>query len=49
ANSRAFQVRLATLGIPATFSFPSNGTHSWAYWSAELFKARGQILEALNA
>ncbi|SDC53629.1 alpha/beta hydrolase [Rhodococcus tukisamuensis] len=49
ANSRAFQVRLATLGIPATYSFPSNGTHSWPYWSAELFKARGQILDALNA
>ncbi|MET0198405.1 MULTISPECIES: alpha/beta hydrolase [Nocardiaceae] len=49
ANSRAFQVRLATLGIPATFSFPGNGIHSWPYWSAELFKARGQILEALNA
>ncbi|MCL2533667.1 MAG: esterase family protein [Nocardiaceae bacterium] len=48
-NTRAFQVRLATLKIPATYSFPANGTHSWAYWSAELFKARGQILDTLNA
>lgn len=48
-NTRAFQMRLATLKIPATYSFPANGTHSWAYWSAELFKARGQILDTLNA
>ncbi|MFD4293684.1 alpha/beta hydrolase [Rhodococcus sp. NPDC058505] len=48
-NTRAFQARMATLGIPATYSFPSNGTHSWPYWSAELFKARGQILDTLNA
>lgn len=49
ANTRAFQVRMATLDIPATYSFPSNGTHSWPYWSEELFKARGQILDTLNA
>ncbi|QNG20912.1 esterase family protein [Rhodococcus triatomae] len=48
-NTRAFQVRLATLGIPANFSFPPNGTHSWPYWEAELWKARGQILDTLNA
>ncbi|WP_430335126.1 alpha/beta hydrolase [Rhodococcus sp. ACT016] len=48
-NTRAFQVRLASLKIPATYSFPANGTHSWAYWSAELWKARGQILDTLNA
>ncbi|WP_424807247.1 alpha/beta hydrolase [Rhodococcus sp. 27YEA15] len=48
-NTRAFQVRLSSLGIPATYSFPSNGTHSWPYWSSELFKARGQILDTLNA
>ncbi|MFE4503454.1 alpha/beta hydrolase [Rhodococcus sp. NPDC056743] len=49
ANTRAFQIRMNTLGIPATYSFPSNGTHSWAYWSEELFKARGQILDTMNA
>ncbi|MGW0040964.1 alpha/beta hydrolase [Rhodococcus sp. NPDC003348] len=48
-NTRAFQARMATLGIPATYSFPSNGTHSWPYWSAELFNARTQILDTLNA
>ncbi|MDH6285083.1 alpha/beta hydrolase [Prescottella agglutinans] len=48
-NTRAFQVRLGTLGIPATYSFPANGTHSWAYWSAELWQARGQILNTLGA
>ncbi|MFD1812082.1 alpha/beta hydrolase [Rhodococcus gannanensis] len=48
-NSRAFQVRMKTLGVDATYSFPSTGTHSWPYWSNELFKARPQILDALNA
>ncbi|MGW0174897.1 alpha/beta hydrolase [Rhodococcus sp. NPDC003322] len=49
ANSRAFQVRLDTLGVPATYSFPANGVHSWPYWESELWKARPQILNALNA
>ncbi|NMM83830.1 mycolyltransferase [Rhodococcus sp. SRB_17] len=49
ANTRAFQVRMNTLGIPATYNFPSNGTHMWAYWSAELFNARNQILDTMNA
>ncbi len=31
-NSRAFQLRMNSLGIPATYSFPANGTHSWPYW-----------------
>ena len=48
-NSRAFQLRMNSLGIPATYSFPANGTHSWPYWGAELWKARGQILDTLNA
>lgn len=48
-NTRAFQIRMNSLGIPATYSFPSNGTHSWPYWSAELWKARGQILDTMNA
>ncbi|MGV8872790.1 MAG: alpha/beta hydrolase [Rhodococcus sp. (in: high G+C Gram-positive bacteria)] len=49
ANTRAFQIRMAALGIPATYSFPSNGIHAWPYWGAELWKARVQILDALNA
>ncbi|WP_066913539.1 alpha/beta hydrolase [Millisia brevis] len=48
-NSRAFQIKLATLGIPATFNFPVVGTHRWEYWQGELWNARPQILDALNA
>ncbi|MGF7122259.1 alpha/beta hydrolase [Rhodococcus sp. TAF43] len=48
-TSRAFQVRLHTLGIPATFKFNATGIHAWPYWSAELWQARPQILNALNA
>ncbi|QNG20267.1 esterase family protein [Rhodococcus triatomae] len=48
-SSRAFQIRLATLGIPATFSFPPSGIHSWPYWSGELWQSRAQILHTLNA
>ncbi|NLU84791.1 alpha/beta hydrolase family protein [Rhodococcus sp. HNM0569] len=49
ANTRAFQVRLAALGIDANYSFPATGTHSWKYWEAELWNARTQILDALGA
>ncbi|MBJ8346248.1 alpha/beta hydrolase family protein [Antrihabitans sp. YC2-6] len=49
ANTRAFQARLATLGIAAKFEFPAAGTHSWRYWETELWKARPMILDALNA
>ncbi|WP_241383390.1 alpha/beta hydrolase [Rhodococcus sp. CH91] len=49
AQTRAFQIKLATLGIPATFDFPARGTHAWKYWEDQLWKARPQILEALNA
>ena len=48
-NTRAFQIRLATLGIPAQFSFPVTGTHSWKYWEGELWKSRPMILDSLNA
>ncbi|WP_433613237.1 alpha/beta hydrolase [Prescottella agglutinans] len=48
-TTRAFQVRLNTLGVPANFQFHNTGTHSWPYWSAELWQARPQILNALNA
>ena len=48
-NTRAFQVRLASLGVAARFEFPAVGTHSWAYWQDELANSRGQILDALNA
>ncbi|BCK52352.1 alpha/beta hydrolase [Nocardia wallacei] len=48
-SSRSFQSRLNSLGIPATYDFPANGTHSWKYWEDELWKARPGILAALNA
>ncbi|MET4614159.1 diacylglycerol O-acyltransferase/trehalose O-mycolyltransferase [Rhodococcus sp. PvR044] len=49
AQTRAFEIRLTTLGVPAQFSFPAAGTHSWGYWQDELAKARPMILDALNA
>lgn len=48
-QTRAFQIKLAALGIDARFEFPARGTHSWGYWQDELAKARPQILDALNA
>ncbi|MEU7139410.1 alpha/beta hydrolase family protein [Nocardia sp. NPDC046473] len=48
-NTRAFQARLSSLGIPATFDFPAQGTHSWKYWEGELFKSRNGILDATGA
>ena len=47
-NTRAFQVRLASLGISAHFDFPAAGTHAWKYWEGELWKARPMILSALG-
>ncbi|MEV0947138.1 alpha/beta hydrolase family protein [Rhodococcus sp. NPDC049939] len=49
ANTRAFQARLNSLGIPATYDFPATGTHSWPYWGEGLAKARPQILDTMNA
>ncbi|MFG1790903.1 alpha/beta hydrolase [Nocardia sp. NPDC049149] len=48
-NTRAFQARLSSLGIPAKFDFPASGTHSWKYWESELFKSRNGILDATGA
>ncbi|MFC8529116.1 MULTISPECIES: alpha/beta hydrolase family protein [Nocardia] len=45
-NTRAFQVRLSSLKIPAAFNFPAAGTHSWKYWEGELFNSRQGILDA---
>lgn len=49
ASARDFQLRLATLGIPAQFSLPDQGIHSWYYWTEELHKARPFFLKSLNA
>jgi diacylglycerol O-acyltransferase/trehalose O-mycolyltransferase len=47
--AKSMEIRLESLGIPATYDFGWAGIHSWPYWSAELWKARPQILAALNA
>lgn len=47
-NTRAFQARLATLGIPAHFEFPATGTHSWRYWQDQLAASRKMFLDSTN-
>ncbi|MFI5778559.1 alpha/beta hydrolase [Nocardia sp. NPDC051570] len=38
-NTRAFQVRMATLGAGnATYDFPSVGVHNWRYWESEVYR-----------
>ncbi|MFH5207020.1 alpha/beta hydrolase [Antrihabitans sp. NCIMB 15449] len=34
--SHNLENKLNQLGIPATYSFPPSGTHSWGYWEDEL-------------
>ncbi|MGB3773449.1 MAG: alpha/beta hydrolase family protein [Rhodococcus sp. (in: high G+C Gram-positive bacteria)] len=37
ANSRAFQVRMASIGANnTTYSFPAAGTHRWGYWEDQI-------------
>lgn len=45
ATTKVFELRLDSLGIPATFSFPI-GVHNWNNWNRELDKAKGQIMDA---
>ncbi|MFZ2173407.1 MAG: alpha/beta hydrolase family protein [Rhodococcus sp. (in: high G+C Gram-positive bacteria)] len=45
----AFQSRLHTLGIPATFSYVSQGTHSWGLFETELRDSWPVISEAIGA
>ncbi|MFB8281032.1 alpha/beta hydrolase [Nocardia colli] len=47
-GTRAFESRLASIGIPARFDFPAAGTHSWPYWQRQLANARPDILNALD-
>lgn len=49
ASAADFQTRLDSLGIPARYSYPNRGIHSWPYWSDELRKARPYFLNSLNA
>ncbi|MFF0608475.1 alpha/beta hydrolase [Nocardia tengchongensis] len=39
ANTRAFQVRMATLGAQnVTYDFPGTGVHNWRNWEAEVYR-----------
>jgi diacylglycerol O-acyltransferase/trehalose O-mycolyltransferase len=39
ANSRAFQVRMASIGANnVTYSFPAQGTHRWGYWQDQIYQ-----------
>ncbi|GGF97313.1 esterase [Rhodococcoides trifolii] len=41
--------RFSQLGIPATFDFRDNGTHSWAYWEDDLHKAWPMLRDSIGA
>ncbi|MFJ1457332.1 alpha/beta hydrolase [Nocardia sp. N2S4-5] len=43
ACTRNLQNRLNDLGIPATYDFTANGTHSWGYWQ-DAFKQSWPVL-----
>lgn len=46
--ARALAGRLSDLGIPATFHFRNEGTHSWGYWQDELRRSWPQLATALE-
>lgn len=41
--------RFSQLGIPATFDFRPNGTHSWAYWEEDLHNAWPMMRDSIGA
>lgn len=41
--------RFGDLGIPATFDFAPNGTHSWGYWQDDLKQSWPMMADAMNA
>ncbi|MGW4578157.1 MULTISPECIES: alpha/beta hydrolase [unclassified Rhodococcus (in: high G+C Gram-positive bacteria)] len=50
AQNRAFQVRLATLGInSAHFDFPAAGTHTWGYWQDQLWAMLPMMKSSIGA
>ncbi|MGL4306591.1 MAG: alpha/beta hydrolase [Mycobacteriaceae bacterium] len=49
SSTRSFQAKANAIGLPVTYDFPSAGIHSWRYWQDQLWKARPQILDALQA
>jgi diacylglycerol O-acyltransferase/trehalose O-mycolyltransferase len=48
-ETHAFQIKMVSLGVPATYDYTWAGVHAWPYWQSELWKARPQILDVLNA
>ncbi|WP_007471697.1 alpha/beta hydrolase-fold protein [Segniliparus rugosus] len=48
SEARALQRRFGELDIRATFDFTEEGTHTWPYWKAELWKALPKIRLALG-
>jgi diacylglycerol O-acyltransferase/trehalose O-mycolyltransferase len=48
SEAQALQRRFAELGVDAKFDFTPQGTHSWPYWKAELWKALPGIRSALG-
>ncbi|WP_422629942.1 alpha/beta hydrolase [Rhodococcus sp. (in: high G+C Gram-positive bacteria)] len=46
--AHALAGRLNDLGIPATFHFRNEGTHSWGYWQDELRRSWPQLAASLE-
>lgn len=50
AQTRAFQVRLLTMGIDtAHFDFPAVGTHAWGYWQDQLWAMLPMLKNSIGA
>ncbi len=47
--SRQMQTRLDSLGIPATYNFRDNGTHSWAYWQGDMHDSWPLLASSMEA
>ena len=46
--THVLQDRLAALGIPATFDFRPDGTHSWGYWQDDLHESWPMIASSIG-
>ena len=50
STNKEFQQKyIAAGGRNAVFNFPSDGTHSWAYWGAQLQAMKPDVQRVLNA
>ena len=49
STNKEFQQKyLAAGGRNGVFNFPSNGTHSWAYWGAQLQAMKPDLQQVLG-